>query len=92
MNKYINKRDAYEAIKHEAETHMLPASKEAYERAARIIDSMRSEATQWKVDKNIIVCEQCYGVVATYGLGEHYSVVYKFCPYCGREVRGRLQK
>lgn len=40
MNEMIFKRAAYEALKHEAETHELPASKEAYERAARIIDQM----------------------------------------------------
>lgn len=38
---YIDKSEAYRLIKHEAETHELPASKEAYERAARIISMMK---------------------------------------------------
>ena len=37
---YIDKHEAYRLIKHEAETHELPASKEAYERAARIVAQM----------------------------------------------------
>lgn len=36
----IDKRAAYEALKHEAEMHELPFTREAYERAARIIDQM----------------------------------------------------
>lgn len=41
MNKeYINKNEIYRLIKHEAETHELPESKNAYERAARIVDQM----------------------------------------------------
>lgn len=38
---YIDKSEAYRLIKHEAETHELPASKEAYERDARIISMMK---------------------------------------------------
>lgn len=38
---YIDKHEAYMLLKHEVETHELPASKEAYERAMRIIDMMR---------------------------------------------------
>ena len=41
--RYIDQHEAYMLIKHEAETHELPASKEAYERAARIVDQMRPE-------------------------------------------------
>lgn len=37
---YIDKNEAYRLIKHEAETHELPASKEAYKRAARIVAQM----------------------------------------------------
>lgn len=37
---YIDKRKAWTALKAEAESHELPASKEAYKRAARIIDQM----------------------------------------------------
>lgn len=41
MNDLIYKSEAYRFIKAEAESHELPASREAYERAARIIDKMR---------------------------------------------------
>lgn len=43
MSELIDKHAAYKALKHEADTHMLPESKEAYEKAARIIDQMKSE-------------------------------------------------
>lgn len=41
--RYIDQHEAYLLIKHEAETHELPESKNAYERAARIVDQMRPE-------------------------------------------------
>lgn len=41
MPELIDKHATYKALKHEAETHELPASREAYERAARIIDQMK---------------------------------------------------
>lgn len=41
MNKeYIDKHEAYLLLKHKAETYMLPATKEAYEKAAILIDSL----------------------------------------------------
>lgn len=41
MDKYlIDQNDAYQRLKHEVETHELPASKEAYERAMHIISMM----------------------------------------------------
>ena len=40
MSDLISKSEAYGAIKHEAESHELPASREAYERSARIIDQI----------------------------------------------------
>jgi len=39
---YIDKRKAWTALKAEAESHELPASKEAYKRAARIIEQMQT--------------------------------------------------
>lgn len=50
---YIDKHEAYMLIEHEAETHELPASKEAYERAARIVDQMRPE------ELDISHCSEC---------------------------------
>lgn len=40
MTKLIDKTAAYSALKHEAETHLLSFSAEAFEKAARIIDQM----------------------------------------------------
>ena len=48
--KMINKAAAYNALKHEAETHGLSFSAKAYDRAARIIDQMPSidpEQLRW---------------------------------------------
>lgn len=39
---YINKHEAYLLLKQKAETYMLPATKEAYEGAARLIDSIKT--------------------------------------------------
>lgn len=36
----IDQNRAYQLLKHEAETHELPATKEAYQRAMRIISMM----------------------------------------------------
>lgn len=47
MNKkYIDKHEAYLLLKHKAETYMLPATKEAYEKAAILIDSMKTYEVQ----------------------------------------------
>ena len=43
MNQYINKHKVWLLLKHEAEIHELPQTKEAYERAARIIDAMPAD-------------------------------------------------
>lgn len=37
---YIDKHEAYLLLKQKAETYMLPATKEAYEKAAILIDSL----------------------------------------------------
>lgn len=42
VKEYIDKREAYLLLKHKAETYMLPATKEAYEKAARLIDSIKT--------------------------------------------------
>lgn len=75
MAELIDKSAAYKALKHEAETHMLPASREAYERSARIIDQLptiepelQKEIEQLKCDLKAYrsfypmkneVCEKC---------------------------------
>ena len=43
MPEMIDKSKAYKALKYEADTYMLPEYKEAYERAARIIDNMKPD-------------------------------------------------
>lgn len=44
MLELIDKSKAYKALMHEADTHMRPEYKEAYERAARIIGQMKPTA------------------------------------------------
>jgi hypothetical protein len=47
MNKeYIDKHEAYLLLKNKAETYMLPATKEAYEKAAILIASMKTHEVQ----------------------------------------------
>ena len=46
MPDYLLKSRAYHALKNEADTHLLPASKEAYERSALIVDQMKPEDVQ----------------------------------------------
>lgn len=53
IKRYINQYEAYMLIKHEAETHELPASKEAYEKAARIVAQMRPD------ELDIPHCSEC---------------------------------
>ena len=50
---FIDQHEAYMLIKHEAETHELPATKEAYERAAQIVSRMRPE------ELDIPHCSEC---------------------------------
>ena len=52
----IDKSKAYKALKHEADTHMLPEYKEAYERAARIIDKMKPDELPPFEERT---CENC---------------------------------
>lgn len=51
---YIDKHEAYLLLKHKAETYMLPATKEAYEKAAILIDSIKTYEVQ-PVDRWISV-------------------------------------
>ena len=100
--RYIDQHEAYMLIKHEAETRELPASKEAYERAARIVDQMRPV--------NIAIMEQktaywidVFGDVPIYNAGgftEKRKIGVKcsncqrlntwcefdYCPHCGARM------
>ena len=75
MNKeYIDKHEAYLLLKQKAETYILPATKEAYEKAAILIDSMECADVQpvkhgrWKL--------RCYGD-------------YPYCSSCNNEPKSR---
>lgn len=92
---YIDRHKAYMLIKHEAETHELPASKEAYERAARImaqmhpvnIAIMEQKTGRWIPHKapfpiqSVYSCSKCNSSVP----GNIFVVGcdFEFCPYCG---------
>lgn len=86
-NDLISRHEAYMLIEHEAETHELPASKEAYERAARIVAQM--------CPVNITIMEQktgwWAGTVCT-ACGESTSDYYNcnYCPRCGAKMEGEL--
>ena len=96
MLELIDKHAAYEALKEEAETHELPASREAYERAARIIDQMRPvERThgRWYVFKNpkwpaydVLQCSECKWEIHKSKMNKRDN--YFFCPECGTEMLG----
>lgn len=59
---YIDKSEAYRLIKHEAETHELPASKEAYERAARIISMMEPCRVHIDALMHVMTAEEKAGI------------------------------
>lgn len=54
MSEYINKHNAYELLKHEADLHMYSYSKDAYKRAAIIVDQMPKENVE-----SVIYCKDC---------------------------------
>lgn len=69
----IDKTAAYKALKHEAETHELSFSAEAYDRAARIIDQMPAiEAEPVR-----------HGSWETWGYVFH-GIEWKRCSRCGK--------
>lgn len=86
---YIDKHEAYMLIKHEVETHELPESKNAYERAARIVDQMRpvniaimeQKAGRWRdtitAGLKETVCSECLSS------GFHH---FNYCPKCGAKM------
>lgn len=98
--RYIDQHEAYMLIKHEAETHELPATKEAYERAALIVDQMRpekldipqcSECGKWIRKGIFYVCSEC-GVALIDDCFEQISVFpdgyMPFCPKCSAKMEG----
>lgn len=89
---YIDKHEAYMLLKHEVETHELPASKEAYERAMRIIDMMKPcdrRLATWIVHGIYARCSECEetgGMILNGDKQEPFLT--KFCPNCGARMRG----
>jgi hypothetical protein len=67
MNKeYIDKHEAYLLLKHKAETYMLPATKEAYEKAAILIGSIKvCDVQPVKQDTELSIILQDYGIKDT---------------------------
>lgn len=96
MPELIDKQAAYEALKHEAETHEFYESKKAYEHAARIIDQMRPverKHGRWYVFKNprwpaydVLQCSECKWEIHKSKMNR--SDNYYFCPECGAEMMG----
>lgn len=84
MQELIDKHAAYMALKHEAETHGLSFSGEAYDRAARIIDQMQTIKPEvrhgrWiKQENGSNLCSVC-GVTKVSHL--------PFCGHCGADMR-----
>jgi hypothetical protein len=56
MQELIDKSKAYKALMHESDTHMLPEYKEAYKRAARIVDQMKPDELPPFKERT---CENC---------------------------------
>lgn len=89
----IDKSVAYAVLKHEAEMHELPASREAYEHAARIIDQMKpveEKPMRWIYGYCDIqrmrcwYCEKCGN--AAYWDTDYGQQLFDFCPYCGQRM------
>jgi hypothetical protein len=100
----IDKRAAYEALKKEAEMHEMPFTREAYERAARIIDKMYAFTIEvnarhghWhefharRDDNGYIICD--YECTVCGGILRGLSGcdelnMCNYCPHCGARMDG----
>ena len=98
MNKeFIDKHEAYLLLKQKAETYMLPATKEAYEKAAILIGSLPTIEAEpvkhgrWIEQEHIFgstllryyECSECH--VKVLG-GERMEFLY--CPMCSCRMDG----
>lgn len=87
-NQYIDRYEAYMLIKHEAETHDLPASKEAYERAARIVAQMHpvnraimeQKTGRWINIRPLLTAARCSECKSAFAERTNY------CPRCGARM------
>ena len=88
----ISKYQAYSALRSEAAEHEFPASKEAFERAARIIDQIPAADVRlvrrgkWVDKKTAIFTSMCS--ICSLSISENDSRFYKYCPNCGAEMYG----
>ncbi len=101
--RYIDQYEAYMLIKHEAETHELPASKEAYERASRIVAQLRPVNVAIMVQKTgrwiandeydgevYYICSRCEAPWVTID-GTPQENGMKYCPHCGAKMEGETE-
>ena len=98
MPELIDKHAAYIRLKTEAETHECYESKEAYNRAARIIDQMRTVEAEpvrhgtWKYGYNSDAGLLCYYCSAcgkeAYWDTDYGQQRFDFCPMCGAKMDG----
>lgn len=81
MSQFIDKHAAYSALKAEVESHLLPALRDAYERAARIIDQMKPVYGEW------LFHEQKNGYLWKCSLcNANFENRFNYCPYCGAKM------
>jgi len=88
IKRYINQYETYMLIKHEAETHELPASKEAYERATQIVAQMRpvniaimeQKTGRWMPIKPLVTAARCSECKRA------FTDTTNFCPHCGARM------
>lgn len=100
MAEYILKSMAYYMLKQEAETHNLPASKEAYERAADIVSQLKERDVRQVIHGHWEEISGYGGWGDTYYrcsvCGEEWHLEdgtpqqnnMNFCPRCGADMSG----
>ena len=92
MPELIDKTAAYNALKHEAETHDLSFTKEAYDRAARIIDQMPTidpevQLAHWITGKRGKWKCSCCGNEIYCTAAADLQRNHEFCGHCGAEMK-----